>query len=569
MTQPPVGIDLGTTNSLVAAFTDGAPVLLANARDRLMTPSAVALQDGRVLVGQAAWDHGITAPNEVATAFKRRMGTDVAIPLGEMTMGAADLSALVLKALRRDAEARLGEAITEAVVSVPAYFNQPQREATRTACRLAGIEPLALVNEPTAAALAYGLQDREGESQFLVFDLGGGTFDVTVLEHFEGVMEVKASSGDGHLGGEDFTDALLRLLCRGAGLDESTLDVEARSRLRYYAEAAKRALSGVETRRFEFELDGTVHAAAIDVEAFEAEVEPLIRRMRRPLHRCLYDADGRERPIDRVILVGGATRMPLARKLVARELRMFPEMGIDPDHTVALGAAVHAALIKEDRALADVVMTDVSPFSVGMATSEGHEGVGRIRDLFLPIIPRNTPLPASREERVHALHLDQRNIRVDVYQGEAAHASDNVKLGTFDVPIPADPERERCAALDVRITQDVSGLIEVVGRIEGSKRTESLVVETQASQRSPDEIRRRMAALDHLKIHPMEDEANVAVLNRVKRLYEMADERDRPFLRRLLVEFERVLAEQDPKPIAEHRARLTGKLDAIDDVYVS
>lgn len=568
MICPPIGIDLGTTNSLVAAFIDGAPVLLANAADQVLTPSAIALQDGQLLVGQAAWDHGISAPKQVAMAFKRRMGTDVLIPLGDLTMGAPELSALLLKKLKSDAEGRLGVVIESAVISVPAYFNQPQREATRTACRLAGIEPLALVNEPTAAALAYGLQDRDAESQFLIFDLGGGTFDVTVLEHFEGVMEVKASSGDGHLGGEDFTEAALRLLCRAAGINEDNLSAAARQRLRYFAEAAKRKLSAADGYSFEFEMDGTTYTAQLDAEAFEAEAATLIKRMRKPLHRCLYDVDGRERTIDRVILVGGATRMPLARKMVARELRMIPEGGIDPDHAVALGAAVHAALIQEDRALADVVMTDVSPFSIGISSSQGDEE-HRVRDLFLPIIPRNTALPASREERLFAVHKDQRTIKVSVYQGESAHASDNVFLGTFDVPIPPDPDRRGKAALDVRITQDVSGLVEVTGQIDGSRQIQRLLVETNASELSQPEIARRMAALDHLKIYPREDEVNKAVVMRIKRLYEMAETRDRSFLMGMLAQFERIMERQEPKAIEKERTRIQAELDSIDEIYVS
>jgi molecular chaperone HscC len=401
-----------------------------------------------------------------------------------------------------------------------------------------------------------------------VFDLGGGTFDVTVLEHFEGVMEVKASSGDGHLGGEDFTEATLRLLCREAGIDATVLTAPARKRLRYFAEAAKRKLSDAKGYKFEFEMDGTSYSADLDADAFEAEVAPLVKRMRKPLHRCLYDADGVEREIDRVILVGGATRMPLARKMVARELRIFPDGGIDPDHAVALGAAVHVGLIAEDRALEDVVMTDVSPFSIGIGTSQGDDQ-HRVRDLFLPIIPRNTALPASREERVAAVHLDQREIIVRVFQGESAHVGDNILLGTLNIPVPPDPYREFRAKLDVRITQDVSGLVEVTGRIDGSKKVHRLLVETNATELTAEEIERRMAALDHLKIYPAEDEDNKAVVMRIKRLYEMAEMRDREFLRDMLVSFELLMQGQDPKAIEKARTRIKAQLDSIDEIYVS
>ena len=564
----PVGIDLGTTNSLLAVFRDGQPELIANASGSMLTPSAVATQDGQLLVGQAAWDYGLTHPQEVALAFKRQMGTDKSLRLGKLSMSAPELSAIVLKKLKADAEETLGQTVSEAVVTVPAYFNQSQREATMAACRLAGIKPLSLINEPTAAALAYGLQDRDGESQFLVFDLGGGTFDVTILEHFDGVMEVRASSGDAHLGGEDFTNVVLKLLREALGFGDKTLSEDTQARLRYFAELAKRKLSSDAPFTFEFDLDGEERSVTLSPEDFEHAAQPLLRRLRAPMHRCLFDNDGLERDIDRVILVGGATRMPLARRFAAKETRLFPDASINPDHVVALGAAIQAALIKEDRALGDVVMTDVSPFSVGIEASHG-KGRGSLPSVFAPIIERNTPLPASRVHTFSAVVEDQKEMRISVYQGESARVENNVFLGEFRVNLPQGPDRPKYPTVDLRITQDHSGLIEVLAKVGHADVEESLTVATNALDMSEAEIRKRMKRLDHLKVHPREDQANKAVLNRLERLFEMATGEDRQFLQDKLVGFESVLATQDPKAIENARKDMNALLDSIDAFHVS
>lgn len=568
MSHPPIGIDLGTTNSLISVFRDGQPELISTVDGALMTPSAVAWQDGQMLVGQAAWDFGLSNPDHVAVAFKRMMGTDKTIRLGRTKLSAPELSSFVLKKLKADAEAALDCEITHAVVTVPAYFNQLQREATQTACRLAGITPLSLINEPTAAALAYGLQDRKGESEFLVFDLGGGTFDVTVLEHFDGVMEVKASSGDAHLGGEDFTNVILTLFLERLNLTADKTPQNVLTRLRYFAEQAKRKLSSDTSFAFSFELNDTSHEITLSPQEFEEAAAPLVRRLRAPIQRCLYDNDGQERALDRVILVGGSTRMPLARKLAAQELRLFPDASINPDHAVALGAAVQAALIGEDRALDDVVMTDVSPFSVGIEVGRGS-GKERLTGLFSPIVERNTPLPASRVEDFVATQRNQKEMRIGLYQGESAHVVNNVLLGEFRIALPAGPDRPEFPTVSVRITQDISGLIEVIARVGHADIEKRMTVETNASHLSDEEIQHRMRQLDHLKIHPREDDANRAILNRLDRLYEMATGDDRDFLADKMAQFKIVLEKQDPKVISKLREELTETLNAIDAFYVS
>ncbi len=412
MKQLPIGIDLGTTNSLIAVFENGAPRLISNALGSALTPSVVSDLDGRLIVGEAARDRLATHPRDTAAVFKRAMGAKTQFKIGTRQMGAEELSALVLRKLKADAEADLGQPVRDVVVSVPAYFNQGQRQATMDACRLADLNAVRLINEPTAAALAYGLQDRDGESRFLVFDLGGGTFDITVLDHFEGVMEVKASSGDAQLGGEDFTTALAKTMIETAGIEWSDLSRDEQIQAKHLADGAKRRLGLSETHDVTLRLKRGETALTLTREMFEAACAPQMRRLRRPIERCFYDSDLAASEMDRIILVGGATRMPMIRQFVTRQFGMFPDSSIDPDHAVALGAAVQAALVAQDAALDDVVMTDVSPFSVGLSTAEAL-GNGRFVDgLFTPLIERDTPLPASRERYFSTMQDNQTGLRV-------------------------------------------------------------------------------------------------------------------------------------------------------------
>ena len=567
MSQPPIGIDLGTTNSLIATLVDGKPELLQNAVGETLTPSVVAVHDGTVLVGQAAKERLVTDPRNATAAFKRRMGTKNSVKLGAKSFLPEDLSALVLRKLKDDAEAQLGCTIEDVVVSVPAYFNQSQRQATSVACRLAGLNPVGLVNEPTAAALAYGLQNREDESQFLVFDLGGGTFDVTILEHFDDVMEVKASSGDAFLGGEDFTDALAQQIALEMHREWASLGKDLQRQIRIHADNLKHHLSSNESYDISL-LDGDEQ---IDISVtrsdFESASKQLMRRMLRPIERCFYDTELSPEKLDRVIMVGGATRMPMVRQMIARHLKKFPEANINPDHAVALGAAVQAGLLAEDKALVDVVMTDVSPFSVGVevATPTGKNNF--LFGFFDPIIERNTPLPASREKYFHTLQDNQTKLEVVIYQGEAPKVSDNVELGRFELRVPRAKAGEEGMA--VRITYDTSGLIDVSARSLNSDDSASLVIKDNAQSLSEKELAARLKAMESLKVHPREDEENIALLARLDRLYSMARGEDRDYIRSLIVDFELVLGRQEPTEIADAHREISEVLNKIDDFYVS
>ncbi|MFI5268310.1 MAG: Hsp70 family protein, partial [Chloroflexota bacterium] len=314
-----VGIDLGTTNSLVAVWKDGTPVLIPNSLGQPLTPSVVSVDDaGEVLVGAAALERQATRPRSTVAAFKRWMGTDRRVQLQDKSFRAEELSSLVLASLKADAEAYLGETAVEAVITVPAYFNDSQRQATRVAGQLAGLKVERLLNEPTAAALAYGLHEISNEKRFLIFDLGGGTFDVSILEYFDGVMEVHASAGDNYLGGEDFVDVLGELWLQRAKLKKTDLSPEALSLLRAQCERAKRQLSVRDSAELKLILKGEECSAAVERAEFEKASQALLARLGGPCERALRDAKLTVRDIDEVVLVGGATRMPMISRLVTQ-----------------------------------------------------------------------------------------------------------------------------------------------------------------------------------------------------------------------------------------------------------
>lgn len=567
MTHPPIGIDLGTTNSLISVFRNSAPELIPNALGNVLTPSVVSLDADRVLVGDAARDRLATHPDQTAHAFKRAMGTGSVIKLGTQKFSAVDLSALVLRRLKEDAEMHLGTTIRDVVVSVPAYFNQAQRQATQDACAVAGLNAVRLVNEPTAAALAYGLQDRDGESQFLVFDLGGGTFDVTILEHFDGVMEVKSSSGDAHLGGEDFTDALAKWMCDQLGYVWAKLSRDDQRVLRIQAERGKRLLTGEAEVALTLGLATGEQALTLTREGFEEATKTLRKRLMRPVERCFYDGLVNAEDLDRVILVGGATRMPMIRQVVGRTLKHLPEAHINPDHAVALGAAVQAGLVAEDRALDDVVMTDVTPFSVGIATAQKLETGVVLGGYFDPVIERNTALPVSREKIYGLIEDNLREVKLPIYQGEAPKVEDNVKLGEVQVKLGRRKAKED--AVRVRITYDISGLIQIDTTTVADGNEASLVIDQNVKGMSEAEISKQLIAMKKLKLHPREDEENLALLARLRRIFEMTSGGDRHALREHLIGFEAALNDQDTKRIEKLRGDLNTLLDEIDDYYVT
>ena len=561
-----VGIDLGTTNSAVALWQDGAPQLVPNALGKALTPSAVSLaKGGQAFVGEAALDRMATHPADTVTSFKRMIGTAGTVTLAGTMLTPEDLSAMVLRSLVDDVEAATGTRPAEAVITVPAYFNERQRRATRRAGEIAGLEVRRLINEPTAAALAFGLADRGDREPFLVFDLGGGTFDVSIVEMFDGIVEVRASAGDNRLGGDDFDEALVKLALPLLG-DAAALDALPADRrhalLTLAAERTRRALSSAEEADFTLVVDGTALNAQVTTEAFEEAAAPLVKRLRDPVIRALRDCHIDVRTLSDIVLVGGATRMPVVKKALTRMFGRFPNATVHPDHAVALGAAIQAGLLSGGDGLEEIRITDVAPFTlgVGTATRDAH---GRYHDdIFAPIIERNTPVPVSRMEGFRTLADNQRQVTFAIYQGEARDVKKNVKLGELTVPVPPRPAGE--VAVDVRFTYDTSGMLEVDVEVPATGMKRNLVIVDEEDRRNQKDIEARRKALDKLKVHPRDEAENVAMLARAERAYEGFTGQVRDIIGQGLTEFQGALDKQDPRIIADAREGLGKLLDHIE-----
>lgn len=412
-----IGIDLGTTYSLAAYWDGSQAVIIPNVLGEHVTPSIVSVDaGGEVLVGRIAQERLITHPQLTASTFKRFMGSAKKYKLGTMTFTPEELSSFVLRSLKEDAENHLGESVTKAIISVPAYFNDVQRKATKKAAELAGLQVERLISEPTAAALAYGLHQNQ-ETSFLVFDLGGGTFDVSILELFEGVMDVKSIAGDNYLGGEDFTEILVAYFIQKNKLDAESLTPITRSMLYKQAEQSKRILGTESAATMRIVIKKEEYVLTIERSELEQLVQPLLIRLRQPIERALRDASLQPSDLDGIVMIGGATKMPLIKQIISRMFGKMPYANISPDETVALGAAVQVALKQRDQALDEMILTDVCPYTLGTSVlrrgSSGQTSSGH----YFPIIERNTPIPVSRVERLYTAADNQKIISVDVYQG--------------------------------------------------------------------------------------------------------------------------------------------------------
>ncbi len=560
-----VGIDLGTTNSLVAYYTEEGPRVIPNRIGKRLTPSVVSIgEDGQVYVGESAAEQILLSPDSGASLFKRSMGSGKKFRLRDKEFTAEELSSFVLRYLKEDAEAFLGEPVTEAVISVPAYFNDARRRATKRAGELAGLKVERIISEPTAAAIAYGLWQKKDHARFLVFDLGGGTFDVSILELYDTILEVHAVAGDNFLGGEDFTEVLEKMFYDAhPQLNRFTLSGKTQQHIRRQAELCKIGFGENRTSEMRCNIEGQEYVFPVELPDYEDACEELLDRIRQPVKRSLKDAHIRLSDIDQVVLVGGATKSPVIRRFAGKLFHMIPDTKINPDEAVALGAAIQAAMKERRDGIREVILTDVCPFTLGTEVVQEYGDHQYEDGVFLPIIERNTVIPASRTERLYTVRDNQTKIRVHILQGESRFAVNNLSLGELFIEVPAGKAGQE--AVDVTYTYDINSILEVEVKSVSSGKKVRQVFKGQNLDMSEEEIEDRLKTLSYLKIHPRDKEENKVLLLRGERIYEESLGVKREQVGRMLREFEHALDTYDPERIAEAKREYMEFLEKLDE----
>lgn len=535
-----IGIDLGTSNSLICFWDGEKSVVIPSQHGNHLVPSVVGIDDdGEVLVGEVAKERLITHPEKTAATFKRFMGTDKVYQLGTHTFSPIELSALVLRTLKQNAELYLKEPCTEAIISVPAYFNNAQREATLEAAKLAGLTVSSLISEPTAAAVAYGLHQED--QTILVVDLGGGTFDVSLLELFDGIMQVEAISGDNQLGGEDFTQVLILDFTIKNGLLDTSLTPVEQALLYRKMEQLKLLLGKQAFASIAITIHDVDYTYEVTVSEYEKLCQPLLNRLKMPIIRVLNDGHLKLADIDHVILVGGATKGTIVRNYFAKLLKTMPYTLLEPDETVAYGVGIQASLKEGNILKEEMILTDVCGHSMGVESM--REISESLEDgWFTPIIERNTTIPVSKEETFYSIHEQQTRMRFHVYQGESPKTSDNLKIGELVIEIPSG---KKDYPINCRFTYDTNGLLEIIVTDEQTGKSEKAIIEDSPGTLTPAEITASLAKLEKLKVHPKDRAENRLVIARLERLYAEHTGAKRQYIQELLMNFQTILNKQD------------------------
>ncbi len=543
-----IGIDLGTTNSCVSVLEGGEPVVIANAEGMRTTPSVVGFKkDGERLVGETAKRQAVTNPDRTISSIKRHMGEDYKVAIDGKDYTPQEISAMILTKLKNDAEAYLGEKVTQAVITVPAYFSDAQKQATKDAGKIAGLEVLRIINEPTAASLAYGLQDESGDHKILVYDLGGGTFDVSILELGDGVFEVLATNGDTHLGGDDFDEVLLNWMAdnfaKENGVDLRS-DKMALQRLREAAEKAKKELSGSQTTNINLPFitvtsDGPLHLNVDLTRAkFDQLTEHLVQRTIEPMNKAMKDAGVTNADIEKVILVGGSTRIPAVQEAVKKVTGKEPFKGINPDECVAIGAAIQAGVLTND--IHGVLLLDVTPLSLSIETLGG---------VATKLIERNTTIPTKKSQIFSTAADNQTAVDIHVMQGEREMAAGNTTLGRFQLTGIA-PAPRGIPQIEVTFDIDANGIVNVSAKDMGTGKEQRITI-TSSTHLSEDEINKKVKEAEAYAEEDKKRKEEVEIRNRAESL---------------IYETEKSVKELDGKITAEETQEINDAKDQLQAV---
>ena len=509
-----IGIDLGTTNSLATVYTEGGVKLIRNALGKALTPSVVGVDDdGNVIVGDVAKERLVTHPDLTAAEFKRTMGTDREYSLGEKKFSSQQLSSIVLRKIVSDAKEFLGEEIEEAVISVPAYFNDKMRVATKQAAELAGIKCERLINEPSAAALAYLHNHEWKDGTYMVVDFGGGTLDVSIIDSFDSVMEIIAVAGNNQLGGKDFNEAIYRHFCETNNLSESDLSSEERAIIYRMAETTKIALSTNPMAVMSVVLNDQKYSLALDSNELIRISHDVFEKIHEPIRKVLKDSRLRPGDLEAIVLVGGSCKMPTVISYIEKVTGIKPCTDIDPDTAIGFGAGIYSGIKSKNADLKEVVMTDICPFSLGTSTLD-FKTDERIMSF---IIERNSMLPCSNIRDYYAIRDNQTSVTFDIFQGESIIPENNIKLGSITISCPSTKKHDFIAS--ARLTYDINGIL-IVDITNADKETTTKMLLDSNVRLSPKDMERIKAKLDSLRFSDKKDEEQEHLISRAERIIE-------------------------------------------------